>query len=830
MKLKRDLQKELAMKNTFLTITLALLATVTSTALAAPVTQNIKLDHFGYRPTAVKVAILTADPGATVQIRNTSDAVVYTIPTNGGSITSMGADGQPSGDVVWQVNLTGFATPGTYRLYVPAWNQQSYDFKLDANIYNDIGKVALKTFYYQRCGVAHPQPHAAAAWSDPFVCHSYLTASTPAPQQPNYGVLDLSGGWHDAGDYNKYVWGDLFLAMNMLMIAYENNPTVWGDGQLTLPGGGNGVADILDEVKFEIDWLLKMQRPGGEVLSRVWDEYGGAPDSCPPSRAVHNHHYYGPDVDSGSIFVASIARFARICAALGDPYGNAASLKQAAIRSWNHLLTQGDSTMKCWAAAELWRLDQSIASAKSYVENFYPNWATAFHEGYSAATHGAYAYIRTPGANPTIVAQMKTGIGVTVNEYFAWRGPYRNSMRDAYYHWGSNKCRGSWGVLLLEAVKLGATGSHTVAECLELAEDFLHAFHGQNPMGMVYLTNMAGYGGEHSSFQFFHGWFGAITDPESVAWYRGLPPGVSEPDYPYFKGVDNYGISDNNLSQYGPLPGLVPGGPNKDYSGLATPPNGATYYERFYRDWIDNSPRGWSRTKTWEVNENSISYQAPYVALIAGFMSTWSGSADTARPATPTGLTATPIKSSQINLDWVNNTEADLFGYNVYRSQTSGGPYALVYGGLTQSAYSDTGLTEATTYYYVVSAVDNAGNESSFSSQAGATTPSSAGTIHVLKIPNGAQKGSSPGRWADIYIVNNAGAPVAGATVTVTCSGFDKQTNQNVTETKSGVTGSGGSVRIITVVDSAASLCVNNVTHPTLLYDADQNVVTCVFW
>lgn len=818
------------MKMTCRITILAIMVCLSSTISAAPVTQNIKMDHFGYRPTDVKVAIFTADPGTTVQVRNTSDTVVYTIPSSGGSITSQGADGQPSGDTVWQVNFTPFSTPGTYRLYVPAWNQQSYDFKIDANVYNEVGKVALKTFYYQRCGVAHPQPYAGAAWSDPFVCHPYLSATTAASGEPNYGPLDLSGGWHDAGDYNKYVWGDLFLAMNMLMIAYENNPTVWGDGQLTIPGGGNGVPDILDEVKVEIDWLLKMQRPGGEVLSRVWDEYGGAPDTCPPSRAVHNHHYYGADVDSTSIFTASVARFARICATRGDPYGNAAVLKQAAILSWNNLLSQGDSTMKCWAAAELWRLDQSITSAKSYVEAFYPNWATAFHEGYSAATHAAYAYIRTPGANATIVSQMKTGIGVTVDEYFVWRGPYRNSMRDAYYHWGSNKCRGSWGVLLLEAINLGATGSHTAAECRELAEDFLHAFHGQNPMGMVYLTNMADYGGEHSSFQFFHGWFGSITDPESVAWYRGLPPGVTEPDYPYFKGVDNYGASDNNFSQYGPLPGLVPGGPNKDYSGLATPPNGATYYEKFYRDWIDNSPRGWYRTKVWEVNENSISYQGPYVALIAGFMTSWTGSADTTPPARPLNLTATAIKSSQINLDWSNNTEADLFGYNVYGSMTSGGPYVMLAGGVAGSAYSDTGLTEATTYYYVVTAVDTSGNESLYSTQASATTPSSAGTMHVLKIPNGAQKGQNTGRWADVYIVNHLGAPVVGATVTISCSGFDKQTGQNVTETKSGVTGSGGSVRLITVVDSAASLCVTSVTHATLLYDPDQNVVTCVSW
>ena len=64
---------------------------------AAPVTQNIKMDYFGYRPGDVKVAIFIADPGGTVQVRNTSDQVVFTIPTSGGSITSMGADGNRPG-------------------------------------------------------------------------------------------------------------------------------------------------------------------------------------------------------------------------------------------------------------------------------------------------------------------------------------------------------------------------------------------------------------------------------------------------------------------------------------------------------------------------------------------------------------------------------------------------------------------------------------------------------------------------------------------------------------------------------------------------------------
>ena len=62
---------------------------------------------------------------------------------------------------------------------------------------------------------------------------------------------------------------------------------------------------------------------------------------------------------------------------------------------------------------------------------------------------------------------------------------------------------------------------------------------------------------------------------------------------------------------------LSPGGPNKDYGGDASPPLGAVYYNRFYRDWNDQEV--WT-AKTWEITENSIGYQGPYVALGAYFM------------------------------------------------------------------------------------------------------------------------------------------------------------------------------------------------------------------
>ncbi|UCD08650.1 MAG: hypothetical protein JSU79_09855 [Dehalococcoidales bacterium] len=89
-------------------------------------------------------------------------------------------------------------------------------------------------------------------------------------------------------------------------------------------------------------------------------------------------------------------------------------------------------------------------------------------------------------------------------------------------------------------------------------------------------------------------------------------------------------------------------------------------------------------------------------------------------PAAPTGLAATP-GDGQVSLDWNNNGESDLDGYNIYRSLTSGDNYTQVNGlPVTTSNYTDTGLTNDTTYYYVVTAVDLGSNESSYSSEVSA--------------------------------------------------------------------------------------------------------------
>ncbi|QRK07426.1 glycoside hydrolase family 9 protein [Archangium violaceum] len=114
-------------------------------------------------------------------------------------------------------------------------------------------------------------------------------------------------------------------------------------------------------------------------------------------------------------------------------------------------------------------------------------------------------------------------------------------------------------------------------------------------------------------------------------------------------------------------------------------------------------------------NESSASSQA----------SATTSAPDSVPPAAPTSLSATAASSSQIQLTWAANAEADLKGYNLYRSTTSGfTPSASnrIASGITAASYSDSGLNASTTYYYKLTAVDTSGNESSASSQASATT------------------------------------------------------------------------------------------------------------
>ena len=599
----------------------ALAAAAALAAVAPPpawpqaVSPAIRIDHFGYRPADGKVAIFTASPGATVQVRDAATlAVVFTVPTSGGSITPMGQDGPGSFDTVWWVDFSPLATLGEFHLFSPAIGGRSYDFVVRGDARRDAFRAGLKSYYLQRCNTPKRVEHLGA-YADPDACHVGDVATAAAAGQQNHGLLDLTGGWHDAGDYNKYVWGDAGAAILFLLRAYERAPAAFGD-DLGIPESGNGIPDLLDEVKWELEWLLKMQRPDGSVLSQMHVD-GFASDS-PPSADTNPRFYRDPNPESDAVFAGATALAARVFGDAGH-IGLSARLRAAALLTWPRVLAQpsAGNEHKVWAAAEMYRMDPTNLAARAVVDAYHPGgWAGVFLNVMGFDTAAALAYVATPGASPAVVANMRAAIGDQVDYIFGEDDLYRNGMPDWSYYWGSNAIRGGYGVFLLEAARLGATGAQTPLAAYAHAADFLQFFHGQNPMRMVYLSNMHALGGEHSVWQMYHAWFGDSWNPYSRAYHIGKPAATSEPGYPYFAGVDNHGVSDNNVSLLGPGPGIVVGGPNKDYGGDSAPPLGAVGYNRFYRDWCEQRQ---GNPQTWQITENSIKYQGTYVSLASAF-------------------------------------------------------------------------------------------------------------------------------------------------------------------------------------------------------------------
>lgn len=239
---------------------------------------QLKVDQIGYLPTANKVAVISQaqlgynapesySPPSTLEIRSTADdAMVYS-----GSVSAW-KNGQlhdQSGDQVWHFDFSDFKTNGEYYVYDPVNEIGSYAFLIADDVYAEVLKLAVRTFYYQRCGTDKPSAYAGAEYADDvnFLgpqqdadCRLY---SNPVEATSR----DLQGGWFDAGDYNKYV-NFAFSPMIDLLFAYLHYPGIWTD-DYNIPESGNGVSDLLDELKWELDWLLRMQEEGKLISSLI---------------------------------------------------------------------------------------------------------------------------------------------------------------------------------------------------------------------------------------------------------------------------------------------------------------------------------------------------------------------------------------------------------------------------------------------------------------------------------------------------------------------------------------------------------------------------------
>lgn len=143
-------------------------------------------------------------------------------------------------------------------------NDSSFYFSIESDLYNPLYFSSLKSFYYQRCGIdllqanAGVYKHAKCHQIDGFL-HSSTGFSNFIPSKK---------GWHDAGDFGKYIV-NTGITVGTMLKGYEWFPGKYLSDNIGIPESGNGIPDLLDEVRFELEWMLTMQRDDGGVYHKL---------------------------------------------------------------------------------------------------------------------------------------------------------------------------------------------------------------------------------------------------------------------------------------------------------------------------------------------------------------------------------------------------------------------------------------------------------------------------------------------------------------------------------------------------------------------------------
>lgn len=539
-----------------------------------------------------------------------------------------GATAPIAGDRVWWFDFSSVTTPGRYLVLDPTNNLRSPAFSIGNEVYKPVLYHAFRTFFYQRAGFAKQLPYAQSGWTD--------GASHLGPNQDPGARLynatgdagtarDLRGGWYDAGDFNKYTnWHADYLIV--MLHAYLENPAAWGD-DFDIPESGNGRSDLIDEIIWGMDWLVRMQEPNGSVLSIM-----GLAHASPPSAATAASTY-GPASTSATLTSAAAFAFgAKVLASLDDESLDdyIADLRARAESAWtwanaNPNVTfnnsgrvgageqetdnEGRANKKLAAAIYLFA-ETGGEAYKTFVDNNVPaiDWVSPWNE--PLLSHLLY-YASLPEATTSVATSLRTGYANAMNSNENWQparnagDPYRAFIGQGNFTWGSNRTMARKGTTFYNLLAYNFAGTNS-QEVRNTALGYLNYLHGTNPLGMVYLSNMYSLGVHSSVNEFYHSWFA----DGSAQWDRV------------------------GTSTYGPAPGFLVGGPNPGYNwdnccpgscgssqnnNICTsinlvPPKeqpAMKSYLDFNTSWPLNS---------WAVTENHNDYQLAYLRLLSKFV------------------------------------------------------------------------------------------------------------------------------------------------------------------------------------------------------------------
>ncbi len=549
------------------------------TTFAAP-TIDIKVDQVGYLPDAPKMAfVVSTKPANEFLVRTEQGSEVFR-----GKLTGPVAD-TDSGDQVQVADFSAFERSGVFYLEVPGVGR-SWDFQISKGVYARAFYLTMRSYYGQRCGAAvdlgteFPNyKHAACHLRGAF--HS--TSGKTGPRVS-------AKGWHDAGDYGRYVVNS-GISTGELLWTWELFGSHIKNISLKIPESNNSIPDILDEIRWNLDWMLTMQDDDGGVWHKQTSENFAEFVMPENDKLISYVIGTGKDPYKGSTatadFAAVMAIAARVYKQFDPEY--AQSCLRAAEKAWewlqkypnvtfrntNNVLTGGYGDNDCrdelvWAAAELWRTTKHDTYERFFLDNYEEQLKTL-----SAVTPpgwprvgplALWTYAIAVGSNKEATEKIKAACIKAADEITVRTSAngYRVSLVKRDYVWGSNGVAANYGVQLLVANLMKAD-----ARYIQVANDNLHYLLGRNALSLSFVTQL----GEHP--------------------FR----------HPHHRPSQ----ADNNAE---PWPGLLSGGPNQYRNDPAMSKLGPLPSAKMYMD----------EWESYATNEIAINWNSALVFLIAGLL------------------------------------------------------------------------------------------------------------------------------------------------------------------------------------------------------------------
>lgn len=531
--------------------------------------KHIFIDQAGYLPEMEKVAVINTEADRFDVVSSSGEVCFSGAPVRAGLDVK-------AGEEVWTADFSELRKAGRYYIQLPN-GERSYCFDIREDVYKDCLDDVTKAFYYLRCGCGLEEKHAGVFRHGR--CH---TGKALVWDDINISA-EVTGGWHDAGDYGRYVTAGA-CALAHLLYAYKLYPSVFDKQHLNIPESGGCEPDLLAECRVELDWIMKMQREDGAVYHKLTTK-GHAPFIMPEEDTAQL--YLLPPSSMATADTAAVLALASGVYSLFDEDYSELLLERALLSyGWlernpeylfenrSECTTGGygertDRDNRFWAAAELYVMtgeEKYHGHMKALSCEIMDSTALGYGD---MSGLGKLAYLLS-GTGDRALREKYTEDIIGSAEHIrreTENGAYRCSLEERAFGWGSNMSVLKNAMILLLADKFGQTSSYE-----RYAADQIHYLLGKNALAFSYVSGT----GEH-----------AIERPH-------LRPVFAD-------GIDEC------------IPGMVSGGPNRylsDPSAKKLIPEGTAPMKCFADDF-----------ECYSLNEITIYWNSPAVFVLAHFNS-----------------------------------------------------------------------------------------------------------------------------------------------------------------------------------------------------------------